>query len=106
MVVTADPSAWAANIVHDFTDSPSSSTVHAPHDDVSQPTFVPLSPSASRTKCTRRVRASTPCSVAEPLTVTRTTSSVAASAVIGGLAKGGPAGAGGGGAPRAPRPRR
>ena len=32
MVVTARPSAWAASTVHDFTDSPSSSTVHAPHD--------------------------------------------------------------------------
>ena len=42
------PSAWAASTVHDFTDSPSSSTVHAPHDVVSQPTFVPVRPSVSR----------------------------------------------------------
>jgi hypothetical protein len=42
------PSACAASIVHDFTDSPSTSTVHAPHDDVSQPTLVPVSPHASR----------------------------------------------------------
>ena len=27
--------------MQDFTDSPSSSTVQAPHEDVSQPTFVP-----------------------------------------------------------------
>ena len=44
MVVTSSPSAWTASIVHDFTDSPSRRTVHAPHDDVSQPTFVPVSP--------------------------------------------------------------
>ena len=30
--------------MHDFTDSPSTSTVHAPHDDVSHPIFVPVSP--------------------------------------------------------------
>ena len=69
MVVTADPSAWAANIVHDFTDSPSSSTVHAPHDDVSQPTFVPVRPHASRKYWTSSVRGSTSCSCAVPLTV-------------------------------------
>ena len=44
MVVTRRPSACAASIVHDFTDSPSSSTVHAPHDVVSQPMLVPVSP--------------------------------------------------------------
>ena len=44
------PSAWTASTVHDFTDSPSSSTVQAPQDDVSQPTFVPVSPSCSRRK--------------------------------------------------------
>ena len=55
----SQPSAWAASIVHDFTDSPSTSTVHAPHDDVSQPTFVPVSPHASRRNCTSSVRGST-----------------------------------------------
>ena len=44
IVVTSAPSAWAASIVHDFTDSPSTSTVQAPHDDVSHPTLVPVSP--------------------------------------------------------------
>ena len=48
MVVMSAPSAWTASIVQDFTDSPSRSTVQAPHDDVSQPTFVPVSPSTSR----------------------------------------------------------
>ena len=39
IVVTSAPSAWTASSVHDLTDSPSSSTVQAPHEDVSQPTF-------------------------------------------------------------------
>ena len=63
------PSAWAANIVHDFTDSPPRSTVHAPHDDVSQPTLVPVSPQASRRNWTSSVRGSTSWSWLEPLTV-------------------------------------
>ena len=58
-MVTVAPSACAASIVHDFTDSPSTSTVHAPHDDVSQPTLVPVSPHASRRYCTSSVRGST-----------------------------------------------
>ena len=48
MVVTSVPSAWTASTVHDFTDSPSTRTVQAPHDDVSQPTLVPVSPTTSR----------------------------------------------------------
>ena len=44
MVVIDAPSAWAASIVQDFTDSPSTSTVHAPQLDVSQPTFVAREP--------------------------------------------------------------
>ena len=48
MVVTAPPSAWAASTVHDFTDSPSSSTVHAPHEVESHPMLVPVSPTTSR----------------------------------------------------------
>ena len=69
MVVTVAPSACAASIVHDFTDSPSTSTVHAPHDDVSQPTFVPVSAHASRRYCTSSVRGSTSCACEAPLTV-------------------------------------
>ena len=41
IVVISCPSAWTPSTVHDFTDSPSSSTVQAPHDDVSQPTTCP-----------------------------------------------------------------
>ena len=59
MVVIAAPSACAASIVHDFTDSPSSSTVHAPQLDVSQPIFVPVRPHDSRRYCTSNVRGST-----------------------------------------------
>ena len=40
IVVTSAPSACTASTVHDFTDSPSRSTVQAPHDVVSQPMFV------------------------------------------------------------------
>src|SRR6187399_50992 len=69
MVVTLAPSAWAASIVHDLTDSPFRRTVHAPHDDVSQPTFVPVSAHASRRYCTSSVRGSTSWSCAAPLTV-------------------------------------
>ena len=48
MVVTEWPSAWAARTVQDFTASPSRWTVHAPQFEVSQPTWVPVSPSTSR----------------------------------------------------------
>ena len=48
IVVTSPPSAWTVNIVHDFADSPSTSTVQAPQDDVSQPMFVPVRPRTSR----------------------------------------------------------
>ena len=47
-VVTSAPSACAASTVHDFTDSPSTSTVQAPHEVVSQPMLVALSPQTSR----------------------------------------------------------
>ena len=59
MVVTAPPSAWTASTVQDFTDSPSRWSVQAPHDDVSHPMFVPVSPTASRMYCTSSVRGST-----------------------------------------------
>ena len=72
MVVTARPSACAASMVHDFTDSSSSSTVHAPHDVESQPMLVPVRPTTSRRYCTSSVRASTSCSVTTPLTVIAT----------------------------------
>ena len=48
MVVISWPSAWTASIVQDFTDSSFTSTVQAPHDEVSQPTLVPVRPRTSR----------------------------------------------------------
>ena len=45
-VVTDWPAACTASTVHDFTDSPSSSTVQAPQEVVSQPTLAARSPSA------------------------------------------------------------
>ena len=48
IVVISDPSACTASTVQDFTDWPSTRTVHAPHDVVSHPTFVPVSPTTSR----------------------------------------------------------
>ena len=42
------PSAWTASTVQDFTEAPSSSTVQAPHEVVSQPTFAARSPQISR----------------------------------------------------------
>ncbi len=73
MVVTVAPSAWTASTVHDFTDSPSTCTVQAPHDDVSQPTLVPgAAPTASRQEVDEqragarpRPRAATPLTVTE-----------------------------------------
>ncbi len=47
-VVTERSLAWTASTVQDFTDSPSSSTVQAPHDVVSHPTLAARSPSVSR----------------------------------------------------------
>ena len=45
MVVMSWPSACTARTVQLFTDSPLRWMVHAPHDDVSQPMLVPVSPS-------------------------------------------------------------
>ena len=47
-VVTCWPAACAASTVHDFTDSPFSSTVQAPHEVVSQPTLAARRPHTSR----------------------------------------------------------
>src|SRR5665213_3917457 len=69
MVVIEAPSAWAASMVHDFTDSPSTSTVHAPQLEVSHPILVPVRVHASRRYCTSNVRGSTSWSCPEPLTL-------------------------------------
>ena len=71
-MVTSCPSAWAASTVQDFTDSPSSSTVHAPQEVVSQPTLVAVRPATSRTKCTSSIRSSTSAATWLPLTVRST----------------------------------
>src|SRR5437867_12945242 len=69
-VVTSAPSAWTANIVQDFTGVPSTSTVHAPQPDVSHPTWVPVSPSVSRRKCTSSSLGSTSAGRSVPFTLT------------------------------------
>ena len=48
MVTISAPSAWTASTVQDFTALPSTRTTQAPHCDVSQPTWVPVRPSVSR----------------------------------------------------------
>src|SRR5581483_12092960 len=58
-----------ASTVQDFTLSPSSRTVHAPHDVVSHPMLVPVRPAFSRMKWTSSCRGSTSCVCSRPLTV-------------------------------------
>src|SRR5262245_34418004 len=65
--MTSAPSACTANMVHDFTAFPFKITVHAPQLLVSQPTCVPVSPSASRIKCTSSSRDSAAASRSWPL---------------------------------------
>ena len=72
MVVISLPSAWTASTVQLFTDSPSRCTVHAPHDEVSQPMFVPVSRACSRMYWTSSVRGSTSKVCGTPLSVTDT----------------------------------
>src|SRR5881396_1668557 len=61
------PFACTANIVHDFTGRPSSSTVHAPQCVVSHPMCVPVSRRTSRIRWTSRSRGSTSASCVSPL---------------------------------------
>ena len=61
IVTISVSSACAASSVHDFTDSPLSSTVQAPHELVSHPMFVPVRPRVSRRYCTRSSLGSTSC---------------------------------------------
>src|SRR5712671_827778 len=58
MVRTSWPSAITASVVQDFTALPSRWTTQAPHCEVSQPTWVPVSRRFSRKNCTSRVRGS------------------------------------------------
>ena len=71
-VRTVWPSAIAASTVQDFTGTSSSHTTHAPQLDVSQPQWVPVSPSSSRSRCTSSSRGSTSRRSTRPLTTTRT----------------------------------
>src|SRR5690242_17991463 len=57
-VRTSWPPAIAASTVHDLTGSPSSQTTQVPQLLVSQPQWVPVSPSTSRKKCTSSSRPS------------------------------------------------
>src|SRR4029077_18641282 len=72
MVVTFVPSACQANIVHALTALPSTWTTQAPHCEVSQPTWVPVSRRPSRRYWTSRVRASASAVTALPFTVIET----------------------------------
>src|SRR5207247_7951185 len=69
-VVIFAPSACTASTVHDLTGLPSSTTVHAPQCEVSQPTCVPVIRNTSRMRWTSRRRDSTSASRAAPLIVT------------------------------------
>src|SRR6266545_7369416 len=71
-VLTSCPSAWTAKSVHDFTGTPSSSTVHAPQLDVSQPMWVPVRPSVPRRKCASSSLVSISAERAVPFTETVT----------------------------------
>ena len=72
MVRMSAPSACTANMVQDFTDLPSRSTVQAPQWLVSQPICGPVRLSCSRRKWISRVRGSTSASTASPFTVMET----------------------------------
>src|SRR5215475_15396545 len=72
MVRTSAPSAVSTSSVHDFTAVPLTCTTQAPHCDVSQPTWVPVSRRFSRRYCTSRVRGSTSPVTALPFTVIAT----------------------------------
>src|SRR5271165_760901 len=71
-VSSSEPSACTANMVQDFTVFPSRTTVQAPQLLVSQPTWVPVSASFSRMRCTSRSLGSTSTSRCRPLTLRRT----------------------------------
>src|SRR5207302_1950081 len=72
IVSTSAPSTCQAKTVQDFTALPSTWTTQAPHCEVSQPTWVPVSRRCSRRNCTRRVRGSTSPVTALPFTVIAT----------------------------------
>src|SRR6266550_1928447 len=69
MVLTSCPSAITTSVVQDLTALPSRCTTQAPHCEVSQPTWVPVSRRFSRRNCTRRVRGSTLAVTGLPFTI-------------------------------------
>src|ERR1700755_327228 len=69
IVLTSWPSAITASVVQDFTALPSRCTTQAPHCDVSQPTWVPVSRRFSRRNCTRSGRRSTLAVTGLPFTI-------------------------------------
>ena len=71
-VLTSRPSHITARTVHDLTGSPSMRTTQAPQFEVSQPQWVPVSPSVSRMKWTSRSRGSISRETCSPLTVIET----------------------------------
>src|SRR5262245_44733703 len=72
MVVTFAPSTCQTKTVQALTALPSTCTTQAPHCEVSQPTWVPVSRRFSRRYCTRSVRGSTSPVTALPFTVNAT----------------------------------
>src|SRR6202047_556920 len=69
IVLTSCPSAITASVVQDLTALPSRCTTQAPHCEVSQPTWVPVSRRFSRRNCTRSVRGSTLALTGLPFTI-------------------------------------
>src|SRR5260370_13438526 len=69
MVLTSCPSAITASVVQDLTALPSRCTTQAPHCEVSQPTWVPVSRRFSRRNCTSNVRGSTLALTGLPFTI-------------------------------------
>src|SRR5713226_6903229 len=72
MVRTSAPSICQVKTVQAFTALPFTCTTQAPHCEVSQPTWVPVSRKCSRRYCTSRVRGSTSPVTALPFTVIAT----------------------------------
>src|SRR5581483_11145500 len=69
-VMISAPSAWTANMVHDFTAAPFMRTVQAPQYVVSQPTCVPVRSRFSRSSSTSKSLGSTLSERTFPLTFT------------------------------------
>src|SRR5450631_1568082 len=69
MVLTSCPSAITTSVVQAFTALPSRCTTQAPHCEVSQPTWVPVSRRFSRRNCTSSVRGSTLALTGLPFTI-------------------------------------